>query len=39
MPGIFEVGMDVPIGKAIEDIILIVTCSERGARRRIRRAG
>lgn len=30
MPGIFEVSMDVPVGKAIEDIVLIVTCSEEG---------
>jgi len=30
MPGIFEVSMDVPVGKAIEDILLIVTCSEEG---------
>lgn len=30
MPGIFEVSVDAPIRKAIEDIVLIVTCSEEG---------
>jgi hypothetical protein len=30
MPGVFEVGRDVPIGRAIEDILLLVECSLDG---------
>ncbi|MEA3339505.1 MAG: DUF5615 family PIN-like protein [Chloroflexota bacterium] len=30
MPGVFEVGLDVPIGRAIEDILLLVECSLDG---------
>lgn len=31
MPGIFEVSDSLPIGRAIEDLLLIVECSEEGA--------
>ena len=27
MPGVFEVSLDVPIGRAIEDILLVAECS------------
>jgi len=27
MPGVFEVSRDVPIGRAIEDILLLAECS------------
>ena len=27
MPGVFEVSLDVPIGRAIEDILLVAQCS------------
>ena len=27
MPGVFEVGQEIPIGEAIADLILIATCS------------
>lgn len=30
MPGVFEVGQAVPIGRAIEDILLIAECSFEG---------
>jgi hypothetical protein len=30
MPGVFEVGTSVPIGRAIDDLILIVECSLEG---------
>jgi hypothetical protein len=30
MPGVFEVGLDVPIGSAIEDIFLLAECSLDG---------
>ena len=30
MPGVFEVSEDVPIGQAIEDIILLAQCSLEG---------
>jgi hypothetical protein len=30
MPGVFEVGAIVPIGRAIDDLILIVECSLEG---------
>jgi hypothetical protein len=30
MPGVFEAGRDVPIGRAIEDILLLVECSLDG---------
>jgi hypothetical protein len=30
MPGVFEIGRHVPIGGAIEDILLIAECSEPG---------
>lgn len=30
MPGVFEIGRDVPIGQAIEDILLLVECSLEG---------
>lgn len=30
MPGLFEVGRDVPIGSAIEDIVLVAECSRDG---------
>jgi hypothetical protein len=30
MPGVFEVNRKVPIGVAIEDILLIVECSLQG---------
>jgi hypothetical protein len=30
MPGVFEVGRGVPIGRAIEDILLLVDCSFDG---------
>ena len=30
MPGVFEVSRDVPIGRAIEDILLVAECSLEG---------
>ena len=30
MPGVFEVSRDVPIGEAIEDILLLAECSLEG---------
>lgn len=30
MPGVFEVSRDVPIGRAIEDILLLAECSQEG---------
>ncbi len=30
MPGVFEVSLDVPIGSAIEDILLLAECSLDG---------
>jgi len=30
MPGVFEVSPDVPIGRAIEDILLLTECSLEG---------
>ena len=30
MPGVFEVGRGVSIGRAIEDILLLIECSEDG---------
>jgi hypothetical protein len=30
MPGVFEVSLDVPIGPAIEDILLLAECSLEG---------
>ena len=30
MPGVVEVGTSVPIGRAIDDLILIVECSLEG---------
>lgn len=30
MPGIVEISRDVPIGKAIEDILLLTACSREG---------
>ncbi|MDT4896171.1 MAG: hypothetical protein QOH25_1248 [Acidobacteriota bacterium] len=30
MPGVFELGQDVPIGQAIEDILLLAECSLEG---------
>ena len=27
MPGVFEIGQEIPIGEAIADLILIATCS------------
>ena len=30
MPGVIEVGQEIPIGKAIADLMLIATCSVEG---------
>jgi hypothetical protein len=30
MPGVFEVGQEIPIGEAIADLMLIATCSLDG---------
>ncbi len=30
MPGVFQVSRDFPLGAAIEDILLLVECSEAG---------
>lgn len=30
MPGVFELGQEVPIGQAIEDILLLAECSNEG---------
>jgi hypothetical protein len=30
MPGVFEIPRSLPIGRAIEDLILIIECSEDG---------
>jgi hypothetical protein len=30
MPGVFEVGQDVPIGQAIEEVLLLAECSVEG---------
>ena len=30
MPGVFEVGQEIPIREAIEDVLLIATCSLDG---------
>jgi hypothetical protein len=30
MPGIFEVSDSLPIGRAIEDLLLLVECSQEG---------
>jgi hypothetical protein len=30
MPGVFEIGRSVPVGRAIDDILLIVACSFDG---------
>jgi Domain of unknown function (DUF5615) len=30
MPGVFEVGRDVPVGTAIEEILLLAECSRQG---------
>ena len=30
MPGVFEVGHQVPLAEAIEDIVLIITCGREG---------
>jgi Domain of unknown function (DUF5615) len=30
MPGVFEVSDSLPIGQAIEDLLLVVECSEEG---------
>jgi hypothetical protein len=30
MPGVFELAQDVPIGQAIEDILLLAECSIEG---------
>jgi hypothetical protein len=30
MPGVFEVGRDIPLNRAIEDILLLVECSQPG---------
>lgn len=30
MPGVFVVGQDVPIGQAIEEILILAECSEEG---------
>ncbi len=30
MPGVFEIGHDVPLGRAIEDILLLAECSLDG---------
>jgi len=30
MPGVFEVSQDLPIGQAIEDILLVAECSLEG---------
>ena len=32
MPGVFEVGREVPIGTAIEEILLLAECSLQGER-------
>ena len=32
MPGLFVVSQDVPIGRAIADILILVECSEEGER-------
>jgi len=29
MPGVFEISQDVPIGRALEDILLLVLCSDQ----------
>ena len=29
MPGVFAIGLDVPIGVVIEDLLLIAECSEK----------
>ncbi len=29
MPGVFEISQDVPIGRALEDILLLVLCSNQ----------
>jgi predicted nuclease of predicted toxin-antitoxin system len=30
MPGVIEIKVDAPIGKVIEDLIIVVECSEEG---------
>ena len=30
MPGLFVLGQDVPLRRAIEDILLLVECSDQG---------
>ena len=30
MPGLFVVGQDVPIGQAVEEILILAECSEEG---------
>ncbi|MFZ5830146.1 MAG: hypothetical protein ACOY3P_08660 [Planctomycetota bacterium] len=30
MPGIFEIGRDVPVGVAIEEVVLLAECSLDG---------
>jgi hypothetical protein len=30
MPGVFEVGREVPIGAAIDDLLLLAECSVEG---------
>lgn len=30
MPGVFEVSRNIPIGTAIEDILLLIECSQEG---------
>lgn len=30
MPGVFEVSIDLPLGRAIEDILLLTECSLKG---------
>lgn len=29
MPGVFEISQDVPIGRAVDDILLILLCSDQ----------
>jgi hypothetical protein len=30
MPGVFEIGRHVPMGQAIEDVLLLAECSHEG---------
>jgi hypothetical protein len=30
MPGVIEIGTDAPIGRVIEDMLILVECSQEG---------